>query len=227
MVANVLSSSERQLRYLIGAVIVAAASSVALVFLGSDPIDLEAVVPWGPDPTVGAQGQGLAIGILVALPLIAALPLIFRGVWRLRVAVFASVMVSVFVLVSLIRVGILYVPSRVDAGPCCPDRDWQSNRRHAERPIWAITHISPSARERHLGAHRNSAGWWTLGVVGEPVTASTPAARRHQNEWSAAGDPRHPLGRSTGPSSLVARCRRSGVFRRWSMTTRSRFPDGS
>jgi hypothetical protein len=111
MVANVLSSNERQLRHLIGAVIVAAASSVALVFFGADPISLEAVVPWGPDTTVGTQGQGLAIGILMALPLIAALPLLSRGVSRLRITVFALVMVSAFVLVSLIRVGILYVPT--------------------------------------------------------------------------------------------------------------------
>ena len=107
MVARVLSSSERQTRHLIGAFIVAAASSTALVFFGAESIDLDAVVPWAPNPTVGTQGRGLAIAILVALPLIAALPLIFRGVWRWRITIFAFVVVSAFVVASIIRVGIL------------------------------------------------------------------------------------------------------------------------
>jgi hypothetical protein len=124
---------ERQLRYLVGAVIVAAIASVALVFFGADPIDLEAVIPWSPNPTVGTQGQGLAIAILVGLPLIAALPLFCRGVWRRRITVLSSAMVSVFVVVSFVRVGMLYVPSlwmlglaariRIDGQPWPPEID--------------------------------------------------------------------------------------------------------
>ena len=104
------------MRHLVGSLIVASAASVALVFFGVEPIDLEAVVPWGPDviyytPTYDNAGTGQAIAILFSLPVIAAVPLMFRGTWRWRLSVVASVLMSVFVLVSILRVGLLYVPS--------------------------------------------------------------------------------------------------------------------
>jgi hypothetical protein len=121
-----MQDDERRLRYLVAAFIAALAATMALLVFGADAIDLEAVVPWGPAssndiesfvpgvdpmPSSSGEGQGLAIAILVTLNIVAGAPLAFRGKWRSRLSVFSFSLVSLFVLVSINRVGILYVPS--------------------------------------------------------------------------------------------------------------------
>lgn len=106
-----LTSPERALRQLVGSTIAAIAASTALIFFASDPIDLESVVPWGPNPSIGAEGRGRALAILVALPVLAAVPVVLRRSWRWRMSVLVFAIMSAFVLLSINRVGILYLPS--------------------------------------------------------------------------------------------------------------------
>ena len=108
--ASELADHERRLRHLLGSFILATAASVALLFFGAETIDLDAIVPWAPEPTVGAEGEAQATAIVLALPVIAALPLVFRGSRR-QLSMAAFWLMSLFVIVSIIGVGILYLPS--------------------------------------------------------------------------------------------------------------------
>ena len=120
-----MQEDERRLRYLVAAFIAASTATLALLVFGADPIDLESVVPWGPASSTGiesfvpgdpvpsdnGEGQGGAMPILVILNVVAGALIAFRGKWRRRVSVLSFSLMSLFVLVSINRVGILYIPS--------------------------------------------------------------------------------------------------------------------
>ncbi len=80
-------------------------------FFGADELDLEAILPWTGQDSVGGDDQVLATAILFAVPLIAALPLVFGRSRIVRVSFVSFLLDTGFVVISLIRVGLLYVPT--------------------------------------------------------------------------------------------------------------------
>ena len=111
MMVSALPDDERRSRRLIVSFIAAAAASLALIVFSTDPIDLDSIIPWAAEASLATQGHTQATAIVLALPLIAAIPLVFRGRRSRQQSMIAFFLISLFVLVSINRVGILYLPS--------------------------------------------------------------------------------------------------------------------
>ena len=93
------------------AVLAATVASVWMSFFGAEELDLEAVLPWTGQSSVDGDTQALAVAVVFALPVIAALPLPFGQPLAARVATISFVLVSSFVVISVIRVGLFYLPT--------------------------------------------------------------------------------------------------------------------
>lgn len=102
---------KRNVRFLLGATAAAAIISVAVAFFGAEEIDLEAVVPWPQITGVNETGRGWAITILLSLPVIAAIPLAFRGRPAAGASATAFALFLAFIMFSWNRLGLLYAPS--------------------------------------------------------------------------------------------------------------------
>ena len=80
-------------------------------FFGAEEIDLEAVTPWPEVSGVNRDGRGWATVILLSLPIIAAIPLPFRNKRAVGVSAISFALILGFVIISLQRLGLLYLPS--------------------------------------------------------------------------------------------------------------------
>lgn len=98
-------------RLLVGAAVLAALVASALpIWGGADDLDLEAVIPGTSQVVSGATGDDAsAVAILAAVPLVAAVPLIL-GMRRWAILA-GTVVVGGFAVVTITRLGLLYVPS--------------------------------------------------------------------------------------------------------------------
>ena len=101
----------RHVRLVLGAATWAAIFSVWVVFFGVEEIDLDAVTPWPKVSGVNRDGRGWATVIVFSLPIIAAIPLPFRDKSAVRVSAMCFVLILGFVIISLLRIGLLYLPS--------------------------------------------------------------------------------------------------------------------
>jgi uncharacterized membrane protein len=100
---------DRHVRLVLGAATWAAIFSVFLA--GFEKLDLDAVVPW-PDVTgVNDTGRSWAIAIVLSLPIIALIPLPFRDKRAVRVSAICSALILGFVVITLNRNGVFYIPS--------------------------------------------------------------------------------------------------------------------
>lgn len=98
-----------------------AAGVSALLWFGSmalrgERIDLESVLPLVGDTVTGpgsgdSSRSGAAGLVLLGVALVAGLPLLARGATQRMVATGAAVAVTVFVLVTLTRNGVFYLPT--------------------------------------------------------------------------------------------------------------------
>jgi len=110
------STRERHLRLVLGAATWAAIFSVWVVFFGVDEIDLDAVTPWPKVSGVNRDGRGWATLIVFSLPIIAAIPLRFRDKSAVRASAISFALILGFVIISLLRIGLLYIPSALMLG---------------------------------------------------------------------------------------------------------------
>ena len=110
------STRERHLRLVLGAAAWAAIFSVWVVFFGVDEIDLDAVTPWPKVSGVNRDGRGWATLIVFSLPIIAAIPLRFRDKSAVRASAISFALILGFVIISLLRIGLLYIPSALMLG---------------------------------------------------------------------------------------------------------------
>ncbi len=101
----------RHVRLVLGAATWAAIFSVWVVFFGVEEIDLDAVTPWSKVSGVNRDGRGWATVIVFSLPIIAAILLPFRDKSAVRVSAMCFVLILGFVIISLLRIGLLYLPS--------------------------------------------------------------------------------------------------------------------
>lgn len=127
-----LRDLERPTQMILVALIFATAVTTVALFLPYDELGLESVWPWTPDCTytgdptrMGGAAEGCleqsnshqqALAVILVLNLVVAAPLAFSGRMRRRVAVACSVAVAVFALITILRLGLLYIPSAIYLG---------------------------------------------------------------------------------------------------------------
>lgn len=98
---------ERHVRLVLGA----AAAAAIPIFFGFEELDLDAVVPWPRVTGVNETGRFWAIAIVFSLPIIAVIPLPFRDKSAVRASAMSFALILGFVIISLKRIGLVYLPS--------------------------------------------------------------------------------------------------------------------
>ncbi len=127
-----LRGLDRPTQMLLVALIFATAVTIVVLVMPSDQVGFESVWPWAPDCTytgdptrMGGAAEGCtehsishrqAVAVIIALNLVVAAPIALRGAMKRRVALASSVVVAMFALVTILRLGLLYIPSAVFLG---------------------------------------------------------------------------------------------------------------